>query len=43
MKRAPIMKTVDDETLRTFVASLFEAGGVPPQDALTVSDCLVEA
>ena len=37
------MKTVDDETLRTFVAELFETGGVPPADALTVSDCLVEA
>jgi len=37
------MKTVNDKILRTFVAALFEAGGVPSEDALTVSDCLVEA
>ena len=37
------MKTIDDSTLREFVAALFVAAGMNSRDGLTVSDCLVEA
>ena len=31
------------DALRSFVAELFASEGLPPEDALTVADCLVRA